>query len=329
MRRALRQLALLIPLLLAACATPRITPPPDASFSGLAPLASGANESSWLVVMDAKDARSARLLVARWAADVRTSVRWEGVGIADWSPVAPRHGTAGHDGVRPPMDLESVCRLPGDALRFLAAESGQAMGGQGRIFELELRRALPGRWRARVRAVHSLPQGAETGASNYEGLACIATGGGSVLLLLAERGGSRQHAQASLRRGVLNSARNRIDWADASGIEGVAPLAEWPAGAEGLRGIADLAIRDDGSLWAVSTQDLGDDGPFRSWIYRLGRIAPNDSATGWLPASRPAVAFRLDGDKAEGLTFTPDGRLVYVTDNEKLGGGIGVTATTP
>lgn len=322
-------LALLGAWLCLACASPRATPPPGASFSGLAPLASGANESSWLVVMDAKDARSARLLVARWAADARRSALWEGVEIADWSPVAPGRRTSRRHSVRPPMDLESVCRLPGDVPRFLAAESGQAMAGQGRIFEIELRRTLLGRWRARALAVHSLPQDAHTSAANYEGLACIGTGSGDVILLLAERGGSRKHPQASLRRGVLNGARDRIDWADGSGLEAVAPLAEWPVGAEGLRGVADLAIRADGSLWAVSTQDLGDDGPFRSWVYRLGRVAPENSATGWLPASRPAAAFRLDGDKAEGLTFTPDGRLLYVTDNEKLGGGIGVAAATP
>lgn len=317
MRRSLKAaapIALLGVLLLSACATPRLSPPPGASFSGIAPLATAAKESSWLVVTDAKDARSERLLVARWAADAAAPARWEPVRIR---------------GVRPPMDLESVCRLPGDALRFLAAESGQAMGGQGRIFDFELQRAMFGRWRARVRGVHALPQGAGTGAANYEGLACSATSGGDVLLLLAERGGSRQHPLASLRRGRLNAARDRIDWSDASGIQSVTPLAEWPAGAEGLRGVADLAIRADGSLWAVSTQDPGDDGPFRSWIYLLGRVAADESMTGWLPASRPAVAIHLDGDKAEGLTFTPDGRLVYVTDNEKLGGGVGVAEVTP
>lgn len=313
-------------LLLAACATPHATPPPGASFSGIASLASAAADASWLVVMDAKDARSERLLVARWAADAAAPAHWERVRIQDWSPVATPRGAAPR--TRPPMDLESVCRLPGAGLRFLAAESGQAMGGQGRLFDLELRRSRFGAWRARVRHVHSLPQGAGTGAANYEGLACRATGD-DVLLLLAERGGSRQHARASLRRGRLNATRDRLDWQDASGVEPVAPLVEWPAGAEGLRGVADLAIRADGSLWAVSTQDPGDDGPFRSWIYLLGRVAPEESMTGWLPASRPAVAIHLDGDKAEGLTFTPDGRLVYVTDNEKLGGGIGVATVTP
>ena len=316
-------------LLLAGCATPNATPPSGASFSGIAPLASAAADASWLVVMDAKDARSERLLVARWTADAATPAHWERVRIQDWSPVARSRGAAPRAGTRPPMDLESVCRLPGDGLRFLAAESGQAMGGQGRLFDLELRRSRFGAWRARVKHVHSLPQGAGTGASNYEGLACRATVGDDVLLLLAERGGSRQHATASLRRGRLNAARDRLEWQDASGVEQVAPLAEWPAAGEGLRGVADLAIRADGSLWAVSTQDPGDDGPFRSWIYLLGRVAPEESMTGWLPASRPAVAIHLDGDKAEGLTFTPDGRLVYVTDNEKLGGGIGVTAVIP
>ncbi len=316
-------------LLLAGCATPRATPPPGASFSGIAPLVSGARESRWLVVMDAKDAHSDRLLVARWDTDAGNPARWEQVGIDDWSPVATPRGTARRAGKRPPMDLESVCRLPGAAPRFLAAESGQTMGGQGRIFEIEMSRAPLGRWRARVLAVHALPQGADTGAANYEGLACIATGNDDVLLLLAERGGSRQHPRASLRRGVLHTDQDRIDWADASGVEFVAPLDEWPAEAQGLRGVADLAVRADGSLWAVSTQDPGDDGPFRSWIYRLGSVAPESSATGWLAASRPAVALRLDADKAEGLTFTPDGPLVYVTDNEHLGGGIGAAAITP
>ena len=328
MRRTL-PIAMLLALLLTACATPRGSPPPGASFSGIAPLVRGAHESSWLVVMDAKDARSERLLVARWGVATGTSARWESVTVADWSPVARQGFGVGRGGTRPPMDLESVCRLPGDTLRFLAAESGQAMGGQGRLFDLELRRGPFGGWRARVLAVHSLPQGADTSASNYEGLACIGAGGEDVLLLLAERGGSRLHPRASLRRGILNGARDRIDWSDASGVEQVAALDQWPLGAEGLRGVADLTIRADGSLWAVSTQDPGDDGPFRSWIYALGRVVPENSTTGWLPASRPAVAVRLDGEKAEGLTFTSDGRLVFVTDNEKLGGGIGVAAITP
>lgn len=328
MRRALAA-AWICSLLLTGCATPRATPPAGASFSGIAPLAGAATESSWLVVMDAKDAHSDRLLVVRWSADARAPARWEPVRIDDWRPDTTARQAPRGDSPRPPMDLESVCRLPGNAPRFLAAESGQTMGGQGRIFELELIRAPLGRWRARVLAVHALPQSAQTSAANYEGLACVAVGADQVLLLLAERGGSRQHPRASLRRGVLHTDQDRIDWSDASGIEFVAPLDAWPAEGQGLRGVADLAVRADGSLWAVSTQDPGDDGPFRSWIYRLGSVAPENSATGWLPASRPAVALRLDADKAEGLTFTPDGTLVYVTDNEHLGGGIGAAAITP
>ncbi len=110
MRRALTA-AWLSSLLLVGCATPRTTPPPGASFSGIAPLVSAATESSWLVVMDAKDAHSDRLLVARWSADARVPARWERVRIDDPRP----------DTTRPPMDLESVCRLPGSALRFLVA----------------------------------------------------------------------------------------------------------------------------------------------------------------------------------------------------------------
>ena len=82
MRRTL-PIAMLLALLLTACATPRGSPPPGASFSGIAPLVRGAHESSWLVVMDAKDARSERLLVARWGVATGTSARWESVTVAD------------------------------------------------------------------------------------------------------------------------------------------------------------------------------------------------------------------------------------------------------
>ncbi|MBT3763230.1 MAG: hypothetical protein HOF82_04765 [Candidatus Marinimicrobia bacterium] len=83
------------------------------------------------------------------------------------------------------------------------------------------------------------------------------------------------------------------------------------------RNIADLAIKEDGSLWTSATSDPGDYGPFTTAIYELGSINHAGTFTPIHPKLlKPIIV--IAGQKVEALMFHKE-HLVLMTDNENFG----------
>ena len=294
--------ALALSLLAQGCAAPAPPPqaatlaPPVIGYSGMTPL----DATTYLVVHDFKSA-GPRLGLLRVAGP--GSPRYEPLDAGDW-PSPDRRAT----------DLEAVCALPGGG--FLAAESGPSAGRAGRMFHFELRDHAP-QWRRTL----SLPAGVPH-PHNFEGLACAPRRDGTVLLLLGERGGSASYPQGRLYWGVFDPAAGTVFWPPAGQV-GVAvnPPGRWLNPRE-KRAIADLYLAADGALWAVASEDGGDQGPFRSVIYRAATVRPERDPPVAI-APKPRTAWRLDGLKVEALAgpaAIPGSVLSVATDDEQYGG---------
>jgi hypothetical protein len=211
-------------------------------------------------------------------------------------------------------DLEAICRIPGRTNEFLAAESGDRADGAvkraGRVFRLECRRSGNG-IKIRVAQTWYWPEGTR----DLEGLACAIVEGEPVIFA-AKRAGTIYTAR--LRFGIIDGERLEFMGTNRVGSD-ILPSFE--------RKVGDLHIDDAGSVWAVATVDSADtnaewnDGPFRSAVYRLGKVT-NDLSAPLILDSTGASAFVIDGLKVEGLTgsILERGLFTIGSDDEDLGG---------
>lgn len=283
---------------------------PAEGLSGMAAL----GDSVYLVVHDTKAHQDGpRVGLIQVLGDEGT--RYQPLEIEDWKD---RDGRSN--------DLEAACALPGRPGELLLAESGDWEGRYGRIFHLR----VAGRGsdaRAQVLAAYRLPLLAgndrEHRGDNFEGLACARQEEGRFLLLLGERGGSPLYPRGVLRWGSLDLDQGSLAWADGgrAGWEVAAP-GDWP-GEGSRRDISDLYLAPEGTLWAAAALDGGDRGPFRSVIYRLGRVT-GDLRMPLQPQVRPPAAWTLDGLKVEALAApaaaVPGSALSLGSEDESLGG---------
>jgi hypothetical protein len=191
---------------------------------------------------------------------------------------------------QPASDLESVARLPGTdgRPRVLVAESTEVVAEKPfsrRIFLLEVTAE------SAVVLDHAdwpIPTRNVEGVSVFEA-------GGRLVFLFAERA----HGERS----------SEIRWAEMT----LEPLAFGPFRSAGpfaspgptgpiARPVSALEVDADGVIYAASAADPDDDsGPFRSAVYRIGRVV----ATAGRPAveldAQPTLLGRLDGLKVESL----------------------------
>jgi len=124
-------------------------------------------------------------------------------------------------------DLEGVCQLPGTPNEFLLAESGYWTRQYGRIFHIELQNGV-----ATVKRVLQLPlitdnNEQQMDGDNFEGIACGATNGSDVIVMIGERGGTMRYRQGILRWGTYNPQGGSLQWGGQAGIPITAPP-EWP-----------------------------------------------------------------------------------------------------
>jgi len=142
-----------------------------------------------------------------------------------------------------------------------------------------------------------------------------------VLLLLGERGGSASYPRPAVL-GVFDPAAGTVFWPPAGQVGVVVnPPGRWLNPRE-KRAIADLYLAADGALWAVASEDGGDQGPFRSVIYRAATVRPERDPPVAI-APKPAPPWRLDGLKVEALAgpaAIPGSVLSVATDDEQYGG---------
>lgn len=277
-------------------------------YSGMAP----AGDGVYLVVKDYKTPRDADPRVGL------LTVRPKGG--ADYRPI---DGIDWKDADGPPSDLEACCAVPGAAGEFLLAESGYFQGKFGRVFHVRLTRDREKAVLAVVRVLKGvIPRPAAPAVSTesgleVEGISCVRTAAGRLVLALGLRGGKVGTGTATARLvwGELNLS---------AGTFGPAAEAELVADAGlGERGCADLHLEPTAggwAVWAVAADDGGDAGPFRSVVYEAGALVADGGRVCFRRPAVPRVGWRLDGLKVEAVARAGDGRFCVATDDEGFGG---------
>ncbi len=281
-------------------AAPAVPEADRAGYSGMAQL----GENRYIVVHDAKHDDPGPRLALLHISKGRTP-RYEPVTVEAWLD---------RDG--PPSDLESVCVLPGTAPEALLAESAPGKGKRGRIFHM----ALAGN-KARVLRVYTLPM-ADGAAEfdNIEGMACAQRAPGRIVVLLGGWGGDPANPSGVVHWGELDTTQGALQWSNAS-MRFRAP-GVWPHPEE-RHDLSALYLDGRGKLWAAATSDGGDEGPFNSVIYLLGRVDPAAEPPLRLEHTLE-VTWSEDGLKIEGLAgppaSVPSAFMSFATEDEHLGG---------
>lgn len=301
----MKQLLLLISLCWLSCSSALGV---ELGFSGMTQV----NEHAYLVVLDKKvfhkGERIGVLNISK-----KGKQKFTPIAVDDW-----------RDPDGQASDLESVCKLPQTEDEYLLAESGYWNGKFGRIFHVQLQQQ-----QAKVLHVYHLPKyvsnSEQVDGDNFEGLACIANGQ-QTYLVLGERGGSELYRAGLLRFGLLNADKTQVDWQSyADKALPVTAPGQWH-NALGKRSISDLYLDPQGTLWAVATEDAGDQGPFRSVIYAAAQLVPTTSEQ-TLPlqvVQTPKEEWVVDGFKVEALA-APTSRISNSvisigTEDEDFGG---------
>lgn len=197
-------------------------------------------------------------------------------------------------------DLEAIA--PGlKKGEYLAVEGSSWNEHKARLMELKIEGEG-----AKATRSHVLPEFGQ----EIEGMVSVQGKNGSSTLILAGRGGEGQAAR--LYWGELSEEGLEFS---PEGLAGKAVTS--PELGPGQRDIGELTSDENGGLWATATIDEGDEGPFRSKIYKLGHLADSKEQPFQLDVG-PSVT--LEGTKAEALTFTSQGTLFVGSDDEGLGG---------
>jgi hypothetical protein len=211
---------------------------------------------------------------------------------------------------QPASDLESIARIPGATDRFLVAESTEDAAGKpfsNRIFVLE----MTGDRAAVVdHAVWPVP------TTNVEGVAVAEAGDGRLLFLFAERADGERSTE-------IRFAELSLDPLRFGEFRSAGSFASPNPSGSTARPVAALEVDARGSIYVASTEDPDQDGgPFRSAVYRIGRIVPDSGAVEIDEA--PTLIGTLDGLKVESLAARDgaDGALeLWVgVDDEYYGG---------
>lgn len=210
-------------------------------------------------------------------------------------------------------DLEGACSLPGRTDEFLISESGTYELNYGRLFHIRLNGH-----KTSLISENKLPFTRDNNADQkdgdqFEGLACVAKKDGSILVLLGERGGTVRTPMGVLRWGVYDPKTGSIAW-DSGKIEITAPNS---FNAPNLRSLTALDVDAQGELYAAASVDANTDlGPFRSLVYRVGMVVP-DQMPPVVKADETQV-WELNGFKVEGVE-THKG-LSIGSEDENFGG---------
>ena len=90
------------------------------------------------------------------------------------------------------------------------------------------------------------------------------------------------------------------------------------------RHMSDMDLDKDGILWAAATSDPGDDGPYESGIYKIGKFQKENDKMKFLIADAFPKQFVFQRNKVEALTIDGN-KMVFSTDDENLGAAINIS----
>ncbi len=219
-----------------------------------------------------------------------------------WQPLDLRFPGPGGPG----SDLESAGRIPGGK-SFLFAESGQEGEGDRRIFH-----AVYENGTLAIRDHAAWPAAVE----NVEAIA-VCRAGRQLVFLYAERADGRPETR--VRWAPLSLDPITFGEFQEAAYAGVDPVGG------GARPIVAMDVDAEGLIYIVSAYDSGnDDGPFRSVVWRIGRVAADAEGNPRVDLNENKRLATLDGLKVESIAVieTPSGeKRIYVgTDDEHYGG---------
>ena len=199
-----------------------------------------------------------------------------------------------------PFDVEALATIPGSVTDMIAMES------QGKCHWLVFDQA-------KMRLVYNgfiqIPK--IKWPTNLEGFGLMQVGG-KFLAAWGHRGKSEYPGK--LFWGWMDFNSRTVEAVDSIEIS-----VEWPT--EHVRHIADLKINEMGDCWVSSTSDPGDDGPFSSALYNLGRFQIEDNQINFYQVLNRRPAFKFETHKVEGFDFIENG-IITATDDENFGGYI-------
>ena len=210
-----------------------------------------------------------------------------------------------------PNDLESVAAVPGTD-SFLIVESSYRESRFGRI----LRVMGDGRLLGFTSLIEPV--------TNVEGTA-VAKVGERLVFLDAERG--EDQADTRLRWFALGLEPLTLGQPRSTELR----LPE-PAGTH-HRHVSALEVDGQGRIFAASTLDPGDPGPFRSIVWEIGKVEESAGQPAVTLLPQPRRLATIDGFKVEALAACPAAggkeRLFIGTDDEDYGGAIRPLPDTP
>jgi hypothetical protein len=208
----------------------------------------------------------------------------------------------------PGTDLESIAPVPGTSLVLIAESGGGRRVGEraARIFLAEYR---GGQLFILDEADWPVP------VENVEGTA-VASAAGNLVFLFAERAEGNQSTKlrwATLSVQPLTFGRFRE-----------ATFVVRAAKESNIRPVSAIDIDAEGIVYAASATDPGDDGPFRSIVWQIGRLHADEHRQPVLSLeSPPRRLATVDGLKVEGLAvrrIAGKTQIVIGSDDEAYGG---------
>ena len=96
----------------------------------------------------------------------------------------------------------------------------------------------------------------------------------------------------------------------------------WPIASK--RHMSDMDIDNNNMLWTSSTSDPGDDGPYQSAIYKIGKFEILKEKLYFNISDSFPKQYLFKNNKVEALTFN-ENKIVFATDDENLGAAINFT----
>ena len=90
------------------------------------------------------------------------------------------------------------------------------------------------------------------------------------------------------------------------------------------RHMSDIDLDSGGILWAAATSDPGDNGPYESGIYKIGKFQKQNDKMEFFIADSFPKQFVFQRNKVEALTIDGN-KTVFATDDENLGAAINIS----
>ncbi|MBQ7529082.1 hypothetical protein IJT10_04185 [bacterium] len=292
-------------VLLAGLAIPCLADEPK-DISGMAPM--GPMSHSIVTITDAKtksdDARLNILTITP------KGPKYSPVTVLNWSDTeAPGQNAS---------DLEAICPVPDVPFHYYLFESGYWKGGSGRCFEIVLHHHPEFGWVGDVlRVIYPTIKPTDGTTEDHlqiEGATALRDGEETVFIMLGLRGDKNNPGQLVMTRlehdKLIELERKTID------------LHKFLPNGRSCSDIVLQGIAPNKFAVLVSgCEDLGDNGPFRSVICKVGEV--EILADGYkLFTHAPKLIHKIDGLKVEALCNTPrfiEGSKISIgTDDENF-----------